>query len=679
MHHDPPAYGHPGISRTLELTARRYWWPRMAQDVKDYVKGCADCQHNKVNNQMRRAPLSPIFAKPGALPFETAAMDFIIKLPLSNGYDSILTVTDHDCSKAVILIPCTEAITAKGVAKLYLEHVFKHVGLPKIFIHDRDVCFMGSFAVKMCQALGIKQNASTVFHPRTDRQSECTNQKLEQFLHFYSNAKQDNWAHFLSLAEFAFNSWHNESTKKSPFEVLMGYNPRAEWTTVSSPVPQVTRRLEQIQEARSQASIAMRKVQLGWIHDKEKKQHAYRVGDQVWLDGCNIKTYHPTAKLAPKCHGPFPIKRALSTITYQLTLPEQWKIHDVFHVDLLTPYRETEFHGPNYARPPPDLVGEEEQYEVEQILDERNHGRWKKKQYLVKWKGYPDSDNQWLDAKDMENAQELIAEFHNSNSELHSHIRSALKHLPVLHPLSSTTPSTLFSLPMSNASHTEVTVRVEENTTPLPIPPHLTTTNASEGPVCTPEQDTTIQERIAGFLRICEDGSTNVAGIQFPHPDEPTPDELNDSDQENVPPIPRPHSPIQAPPPPLGHTQHSIQFTDGVATNQAILATITRVRNTVDHSDTYIAQIEEIVCIGRALQHRGTPSEDEEAVVLVAWLHQIRRLESRPESSSSETSTPTDVSFPTPSIPSYAQVAARASTPSPRVRVMACGPALSQQ
>ena len=27
MHHDPPAYGHPGISRTLELMARRYWWP----------------------------------------------------------------------------------------------------------------------------------------------------------------------------------------------------------------------------------------------------------------------------------------------------------------------------------------------------------------------------------------------------------------------------------------------------------------------------------------------------------------------------------------------------------------------------------------------------------------------------------------------------------------------------
>ena len=271
MHYNPPAYGHPGISRTLELTARRYWWPPMAQDVKDYVKGCVDCQRNKMNNQARKAPLSPIFARPEALPFEMVAMDFVVKLPLSNGYDSVLTITDHDFTKAVIFIPCNETITAKGVAKLYLEHVFKCVGLPKVLIHDRDMRFMSHFAVKMCQALGIKRNTSTAFHPRTDSQSEQTNQKLEQFLQFYANAKQDNWVQFLSLAEFAFNSWHNESMKKSTFKVLMGYNPRAEWTTISSHVPQVTHRLGQIQEVHDQARSAMCKAQLGWIKDSTKK------------------------------------------------------------------------------------------------------------------------------------------------------------------------------------------------------------------------------------------------------------------------------------------------------------------------------------------------------------------------------------------------------------------------
>ena len=97
------------------------------------------------------------------LPFETVAMDFIVKLTLSDGYDSVLTVMDNDCTKAIIFIPCNEAITAKGVAKLYLEHVFKRVGLPKVLIHDQDTRLMSRFAIKMCQALNIKQNASTAF------------------------------------------------------------------------------------------------------------------------------------------------------------------------------------------------------------------------------------------------------------------------------------------------------------------------------------------------------------------------------------------------------------------------------------------------------------------------------------------------------------------------------------
>ena len=99
-------------------------------------------------------------------------MDFIVKLPLSNGYDSVLTITDHDCTKAVIFIPCNEAITAEGVAKLYLEHIFKRVGLPKVLIHDRDTHFMSNFAVKMCQVLGIMQNTSMAFHPRNNGQLE---------------------------------------------------------------------------------------------------------------------------------------------------------------------------------------------------------------------------------------------------------------------------------------------------------------------------------------------------------------------------------------------------------------------------------------------------------------------------------------------------------------------------
>ena len=114
--------------------------------------------------------------------------------------------------------------------------------------------------------------------------------------------------------------------------------------------------------------------------------------------------------------------QVLSPVTYRLILPEQWKIHPVFHVDLLTPYKETTFHGTNYTRPPPDLINDEEEYEVEQILDSRVRGRSRKVQYLVKWVGYPNSDNQWLDA-DQLTADDAIREFKERRLDAVTHIR----------------------------------------------------------------------------------------------------------------------------------------------------------------------------------------------------------------------------------------------------------------
>ena len=100
----------------------------------------------------------------------------------------------------------------------------------------------------------------------------------------------------------------------------------------------------------------------------------YQQGAMVWLEGVNLRTLYPTSKLAPKCYGPFPIKQVLSEVTYELELPSQWKIHPVFHANLLIPYKEMVLHGINYTRPPPDLIKGEAKYEVEQILDVRRRG-----------------------------------------------------------------------------------------------------------------------------------------------------------------------------------------------------------------------------------------------------------------------------------------------------------------
>jgi hypothetical protein len=114
----------------------------------------------------------------------------------------------------------------------------------------------------------------------------------------------------------------------------------------------------------------------------------YALGQRVWLEATNLRTTHPTAKLQPKRYGPFTITCVISHVAYQLDLPPQWKIHNVFHAAYLSPYKEMEEHGPNFPEPPPDLIEGEKEYEVECIVNMRHFGHNKKLQYKVRWKGY---------------------------------------------------------------------------------------------------------------------------------------------------------------------------------------------------------------------------------------------------------------------------------------------------
>ena len=104
-------------------------------------------------------------------------------------------------------------------------------------------------------------------------------------------------------------------------------------------------------------------------------------------------------------------------MAYKLKLPDQWKIHDVFHMDLLSPYMETEEHSPNFEKPPPDLIEGEEEWEVSKILDTRIFGHKRKRQYLVSWTGYQQSENSWVNEADL-NADDLLEDYKTRTNKL---------------------------------------------------------------------------------------------------------------------------------------------------------------------------------------------------------------------------------------------------------------------
>jgi Chromo (CHRromatin Organisation MOdifier) domain len=118
-------------------------------------------------------------------------------------------------------------------------------------------------------------------------------------------------------------------------------------------------------------------------------------------------------KLAPRRYGPFHITAKISDVAYRLKIPEKWKIHNVFHASLLMPYQETEKHSPNFLEPPPDFIDGEEEWEVEEILGDRQYRH--KRQYLVRWKGYAPAHDSWVDESEL-HAPDLIEAYKRKNT-----------------------------------------------------------------------------------------------------------------------------------------------------------------------------------------------------------------------------------------------------------------------
>ena len=138
--------------------------------------------------------------------------------------DRVLVVVDR-FSKMACYIPITMNITSKGVAKSLWERVFKDTRLPRKVISDRGSQFISNFMKELCNQLGIKRNPSTAYHPQTDSQTERVNQEMEQYLRLYISYRQDDWAEWLPMVEFAHNNRQHSSTGKSPFFVNLGRHP----------------------------------------------------------------------------------------------------------------------------------------------------------------------------------------------------------------------------------------------------------------------------------------------------------------------------------------------------------------------------------------------------------------------------------------------------------------------
>jgi hypothetical protein len=154
----------------------------------------------------------------------------------------------------------------------------------------------------------------------------------------------------------------------TPFELIYGYTP--DFTIPAGQptgIPVLDKCLQLLQSIwkDAEAALHLSKKQMQTQVHQRHTPYKCKVGEKVWLQAKQIKIHQQSSKLGPKQLGPFTVTKVLSDVDYQLALPPALKVHDVFHVDHLSPYKGNEVNGLEPPPPEPVTIEGEEEYEVD--------------------------------------------------------------------------------------------------------------------------------------------------------------------------------------------------------------------------------------------------------------------------------------------------------------------------
>ncbi|QRW19990.1 Retrovirus-related Pol polyprotein from transposon [Rhizoctonia solani] len=372
-------------------------------------------------------------------PFEVVSMDFIMDLPPSNNYNTILVIVDK-LTKYGHFIPCTTQIDELQTAQLFHDHIWCHYGLPWQVITDRDARWTGAFWSHLVSMLGIWQALTTAHHPQSDGKTEILNQTTEVAIRVFTNPAKDNWSKLLPGFAHSYNTGVHTSTQQTPAFLLCGFQPLTSANLLaltSENIPRPAQESQTAEEFKESMELAQSlakdapKVAQNYqqkYYNSDKTHITFEPGDLVLINPHSLNLLkHQSGKgnkLNMCCEGPFEVMESISPVAYRIRLPASYCIHPIINIAHLESYKAS---PPEFGSQPTQNIPREDfqqmpEYEVEKIVEERTIKKGSKRirQCKIHWLGYSSEHDRWRTEKELRNAPEVIKEWkQTSGSTIH--------------------------------------------------------------------------------------------------------------------------------------------------------------------------------------------------------------------------------------------------------------------
>ncbi|KAL2103518.1 hypothetical protein ACEWY4_000386 [Coilia grayii] len=350
--HSIPWAGHLAYMKTLQRIGKRFYWPGLFSDVKEFCKSCPQCQLSGGKN-LARAPMIPLPVID--TPFDRIAVDVVGPLEKSkSGNRFILVICDY-ATRYPEAFPLRD-VTAKRVATAMLQ-LFSRVGIPREVLTDQGPNFMSKTLRQVYDLLGIRRIRTTPYHPQTDGLVERFNQTLLNMLRKFVEESGKDWDQWLPYLLFAYREVPQASTGFSPFELLYAHQVRGpldvlketwegETSDGTNIISYVLKMREKLASASALAQENLQRAQerqKTW-YDRSARTHCFQAGDKVLL-------LLPSSdnKLLAKWQGPYAVTRQMGRVTYEVHMPDHRKKHQVYHVNMLKKWTERQEQQPEVS------------------------------------------------------------------------------------------------------------------------------------------------------------------------------------------------------------------------------------------------------------------------------------------------------------------------------------------